>query len=193
MGTRRLPFVTMALAMALCLGFGLRGASTSQAQSVPNTFAATQTTMSYRIELDIAPATMMEPSDQAMGQSTDMSMASAGTGDEMMPAANLALAVHVYDVATGAPVMTMTPEILATDQMTGMTTDLSNLMSMGAAQSAQSDMSASQTNMGVGQGDMGNGNDVYLADGTYTITVMVGSDTATFQDVAVSTMVMGPS
>ena len=172
---RRLGPLT-ALGLVLALALELHALS-ARAQ-MPATVSQTQTTASYKIELDIGPAAMMLTPDQAAGAASGevmvampgMPMPVMNTTDQGQPV-NHHLEVHISNLATGAMVTTPPPTVTITDSM-GMSRVLSNLMLMYDVQ-----MGPSDTHFGA---------NVYLPDGTYTVEVMEGAETATFAAVMVS-------
>jgi hypothetical protein len=183
------------------------------AQTMPMTQAGptlrVDSTPNFTVLLDIGPAeTMLMPS-QAMGATSGevmvtggpMSMPAASTSsssgnssmstpsasmsmgntsgsmdmsstmfDQGMPA-NHHLEVHIED-RSGMVVNSVTPDIRVTDKMSGVRRDLNDVMGMYGVQ--------------MGPSDFHYGQNVWLPDGTYTVTVMIGSDTAEFRDVTVS-------
>ncbi len=115
-------------------------------------------------------STSMGPSSSMSGMSM-MSMQMATT-DDGQPV-NHHLEVHVFDSATGAVIANPVPSIAITDNTTGATRTLSDVMAM--------------YNIQAGTSDLHFGNNVFLQDGdTYTIQVIVGSDTVSFANVAPS-------
>jgi hypothetical protein len=176
------------------------------------TTTATQTSASYKMELDIGPAAMMLTPDQAatatsgevmvdtsgmsaamnmpgmsmgsggqsmpgMGATTSgaampMSMMQMATTDNGMPV-NHHIEVHIYDRNTGAAIASPVPTIMITDNSTGATRTLTDVMGMYDIQTGTSDLHF--------------GNNVYLQDGDpYTITVTEGPETVTFANVVPS-------
>jgi 5-hydroxyisourate hydrolase-like protein (transthyretin family) len=97
-----------------------------------------------------------------------MTMATTDNGQPV----NHHLEVHVTSKSTGSPAANIQPQISITDDATGQTRALASVMSMYDIQ--------------VGQSDLHYGNNVYLPDGGYTVTVVVGSDMAQFSQVMVS-------
>jgi hypothetical protein len=95
----------------------------------------------------------------------------SGTMDQGM-AANHHVEVHIALADSGAVVMDVTPTIRITDKSTGVARDLTAVMGMyGSA---------------MGFADFHYGQNVFLPDGAYAVTVNIGSDdTAQFRDVAV--------
>ncbi len=143
----------------------------------------TQQTASYKLVLTIGPAETMLMLDQAAGATSGevmvpmqgMGMPEMSMTDQGRPV-NHHLEVHVYDRASGALVSDMVPTITVAP-MGGASRTLDNVMAMyGVAE---------------GPSDLHFGRNVYLSAGSYTISVTVGNETATFQDVAIGEM--GPS
>jgi hypothetical protein len=101
-----------------------------------------------------------------------MSMMQMATTDDGQPV-NHHLEVHVYDIMTGAVIANPVPSITITDNTTGATRTLADVMGMYDVQTGTSDLHF--------------GNNVYLKDGdTYTIQVMEGSDMVTFANIVPS-------
>jgi hypothetical protein len=157
------------VALALCL---FAGSAFAQG-------GLTQTTDHYKTELDIGPlATMLMPnqvagakSGEAMVQMPGMAMPEMAMTDQGHPV-NHHLEFHIYDKASGAVIKDVVPTITITDQASGASRQLAVVVAM--------------YDVAVGDSDFHWGNNVYLADGMYTITAKVGSDTVTFKDVSVS-------
>jgi len=138
----------------------------------------TQSTALYRITLDIGPVPAMPRPEQAARAPEEgvpfamlgMSMPLLAMADPGRPA-NRHVEVAVYDKATGAPQKSPVPKITITDRKTGRSKALQ-------AVTAMHDVTE-------GQGDPRFGDNVYLADGMYRITVSVGGERAVFKKVAV--------
>ena len=138
----------------------------------------TQSTAHYRITLDIGPVPTMLRPDQA-SSATEGEVPLAMPGMPMPPMAmtdqgrpvNRHLEVTVYDKATGTRLGSPRPRITITDRKTGKATVLQAVTAMYDVQE--------------GQGDLHFGENVHLANGTYTVTVAVGGDRAVFKKVAV--------
>jgi hypothetical protein len=127
------------------------------------------------------------PSGMAMGGQTSMSGMPAMSGEVMMSmpgspmpqmnstdqgqSVNHHLEVHLKDASSGAVLTNPVPSISITDA-SGNARPLSNIVQM--------------YDPSVGQSDVHFGNNVYLPDGTYTVTVTIGPDTATFLNITVS-------
>jgi hypothetical protein len=139
-------------------------------------------TSAYDVTLTIGPAqampSMSMPSDSTnMGTGHDMS-----TGKDQMNmqphqadqgmAVNHWLDVHITQADSGAVVSDVTPTIRIVDKSSGDRRDLPDVMGMSGGMSAS---------------DFHYGQNVFLPDGTYQISVLLGpSDTAQFRDVVVA-------
>jgi len=99
----------------------------------------------------------------AGGQATTTSMGDAN--------ANHHVEAHIWD-GSGAVVSNIEPTITIMNQATGATWTMDQMMGMYDIQ--------------VGTSDLHFGNNIHLDDGTYTFTVVIGSETATFANVVVS-------
>lgn len=147
---------------------------------------STQITASYTVALSIGPvATMLTP-DQAAGAHAGevivpmpgMAMPSMDTmmlDNGMM--ANRHLEVHFTSTASGQPVTDMVPAVSITSEPGGSTRTLDNVMAM--------------YDVATGMSDLHFGQNVYLPDGTYTITVTLNGETATFAHLTVGGMSTG--
>ena len=157
-------------------------------------------TPTYTIELTIgAPEQMLSPVDAMMAKSGEVmvnggsmappssmssgtSMAgppSTGTAMMMMTpsmdqgmAVNHHLEIHITRNDTGAAVNDVTPIIRITDKATGESRDLPQVMAMVGVQ--------------MGSSDFHYGQNVWLPDSTYTVTVMIGPDQAIYRDLLVT-------
>jgi hypothetical protein len=150
------------------------------AQTAPSMMV--QRTSNYTLVLSIGPVeTMVSPMDAMHGMTGEVAVTGgpmnhdAGMMSDNMDqgmAANHHLEVQITQAATGNVVMDVTPTIRITDKLSGTSRDLPQVMGMyGAA---------------MGPSDFHYGQNVYLPDGTYMVTVLVGpSDTAQFRDVVV--------
>jgi hypothetical protein len=81
------------------------------------------------------------------------------------------LEIHITRNDDNSGVQDVTPVIRVTDKATGESRDLPQVMGMYSAQ--------------MGPADFHYGQNVWLPDGTYTVTTLIGADTATFHDVSV--------
>lgn len=168
-------------------GMAMPVASPTPAASAPASSAGppsvTQTTASYRVELDVeSPQTMIMP-DQAAnatsgevmvmmpGMSMDTMMAMMSMTDQGQPV-NHHVEAHIYDKATGVVISDVMPTISIMNQATNSSRDLQSLMAM--------------YDVTVGTSDLHFGDNVYLPNGIYTITVTIGQENAVFKDVQVT-------
>lgn len=207
MGLQGRHGVIVVLALALTAAVSFRAGGTVRAQSMGGEVTVTQMTASYQVELDIeAPQTMLAP-DQAMGatsgevmvdpstmsgmsgrsmnggsmnmggegQAVGTGTMAMGVGGQMTMSANGSdnhhLEVHIHDAMTGAVVSNVVPSIMITNQATG--------------QSQMLDPVMATYGISEGPSDLHFGNNLHLDDGTYTISVALGSETAVFNNVTV--------
>ncbi len=133
----------------------------------------TQLTVTYRLVLDIGPAANMTmppaTSGEVMVPMPGMPMPAMNTTDQGQPV-NHHVELHIFNRVTGAVVTDTMPMI--SSQATGLSRSLDNVMAMYDA--------------AIGPADTHFGNNAYLPDGTYIFTATVGTEMATFADVAVS-------
>ena len=115
----------------------------------------TSQTASYRIKIRTGPKVTM-----AMSIMTAV--------DQGKPV-NRHLEVHVFNRSSGAEVKDPAPAVRVTDQATGASRRLTNLAACRVAKHRETEPHF--------------GDNVYLPDGRYTITVDVGKETAVFKDV----------
>jgi hypothetical protein len=144
----------------------------------------TERTSAFDVALTVGPAqaTSMQPSQSTdMGMSHDMSMGQNDMTMQPQPAdqgmaVNHWLDVHVTQAGTGSVVNDLTPTIRIVDKSTGEARDLPAVMGMAGGMNAS---------------DFHYGQNVFLPDGTYQITVLLGpADTAQFRDVVVASSPM---
>jgi hypothetical protein len=109
-------------------------------------------------------------SSMAAPSSTEMPMMMS-TGMDQGMAVNHHLEVHLTRNDTGAVVNDVTPTIRITDKATGESRDLQSVMAMYGMQ--------------MGPSDFHYGQNVWLPDGTYSVTVMIGPEESVFRDLAV--------
>lgn len=107
----------------------------------------------------------------SMGGVPQTNMMAMATTDDGQPV-NHHLEAHIYNRASGAVVTDMVPTITITNESTGETRSLDDVMAMYDIQ--------------VGMNDLHFGNNVYLPDGMYTIQAMVGQEMIQFAHLAVS-------
>lgn len=137
----------------------------------------TQTTALYKVVLSAGPVEAMLTPNQAKGATagevmvpmSGMSMPSMSMTDQGHPV-NHHLEVHVYNRTTGQVLTNLTPTISITNS-SGATRQLSSVGAMYGVTAGQSDYHY--------------GNNVYLANGTYIVTVQIGDNKATFSNVVV--------
>ena len=199
MANRNRFVIGTALMLGAIAGLGLGGGLVARAQVQSAGMMATQTTATYRVDLAIEPAMMMLTPDQAMGASMgevmmstpsmasdSMSSPSASPSSADMPnagtmmmmtsdsgqAVNHHLEVHLANKATGMVASDAVPQITITNEATGASRSVSAIVQMYDVQ--------------MGQADLHFGNNVYLPDGSYSVTVMIGGETAQFSHVMVS-------
>lgn len=86
--------------------------------------------------------------------------------------------IHIFDLKTGAVVKDKVPTMLITNEATGATRTLAsgNIMAMYG--------------LDIGTSDFHFGNNMYLPDGTYMISVTLGGQTAVFHHVAIKAAAM---
>jgi len=112
-------------------------------------------TVNYTLTLGIGAAEEMAPQI-----STDQGMV-----------VNHHLELRVMHADSDMMVTDVTPVIRITDKLSGVSRDLPQVMGM--------------LDPGMGMTDFHYGQNLFLPDGTYQVTVMIGSDTAQFRDVMV--------
>ena len=138
---------------------------------VPGVEQTITETESYRVELWTGPVlTMMTPFPI-------MSMM-----DQQHPI-NRHLEVHIFDKGSGAKVTDAIPTVRITDQATGASRDLANSHETGASQGV-SFVTACQISKHR-EVEPHFGDNLYLPAGTYTITVVVGEETAVSENIVV--------
>jgi len=115
----------------------------------------TAQTASYRIKI-------------RMGPKVTMAMASMTVTDQGHPV-NRHLEVHNFNRSTGAEVQTLVPVVRVTNQATGASRQLTNMTACRVSRHLETEPHF--------------GDNVYLPDGTYTITVVVGAETAVFRNL----------
>ncbi len=138
--------------------------------------ARTQVTEHYRIALEVGPLPTMLMPDQASGaREGEVMVGMPGIPMRPMDAMNEGqpvnrhLEVHVHDKATGTVLSTPIPMVVLTDQATGKSRYASTLAVM--------------YDVKAGPEDLHFGQNLYLPAGTYTVTVTVGGERATFADI----------
>jgi hypothetical protein len=86
-------------------------------------------------------------------------------------AVNHHLEIHIHDIGRGSVVREMVARVSITDQATGTSRDLSGVMACMTLQHREIEPHF--------------GDNLYLPDGTYTLTVAVSDETAVFEPVVV--------
>jgi hypothetical protein len=144
-------------------------------------------TPTFDVALTIGPAQVASPTAMQSSQSTDMGMSHdmPMSGDEMSMqpqhadqgmAVNHWLDVRVTRAGSDTAVSDVMPSIRVVDKSTGEARELPSVMGMAG---------------GMDAGDFHYGQNVFLPDGTYQISVLLGpSDTAQFRDVVVASSPM---
>jgi LPXTG-motif cell wall-anchored protein len=163
----------LSLTLAIALSFAL---ATHALAVVP---VLSQTTATYRMTLIVGPlATMLTPdqaktakSGEAMVAMMGMTVPATSMTDQGQPV-NHHLELHVYNKTSGAVVSDQMPTITIADSA-GKSRTLSSMALM--------------YDVAIGQSDLHFGNNVYLPDGTYTITAQIGTGKAVFGGVVVAT------
>ncbi len=154
------------------------------AQMAPTTLV--QRTPNYTLVLDIgAVESIVSPMDAMHGMAGEVAVSGQNVGmmsdtmDQGM-AANHLVEVRITQGDSSMVVSDVTPTIRVTDKATGESRDLPHVMGMYGST--------------MGPADFHYGQNVWLPEGTYLVTVLVGpDDTALFRDVLVeaSPMMMG--
>lgn len=167
--TRQALFLTFLLALTSILLAGNAFGDGGEAR--------TQVTDHYRIALEIGPLTTMLMPDQASGATEgELMVGMPGIPMRTMDAMNKGqpvnrhLEVHVHDKASGTVLSTPMPMIVLTDQTTG--------------KSRYSATLALMYDIKTGPEDLHFGQNLYLPGGTYTVTVTLGGERATFKDLS---------
>ena len=102
------------------------------------------------------------------GPKVTMTMASMTVTDQGNPV-NRHLEAHIFNRSTGAEVQTIVPVVRVTNQATGASRQLANMTACRVSRHLETEPHF--------------GDNVYLPDGTYTITVAVGAETAVFRNL----------
>ncbi len=130
----------------------------------------TQTT-SYRIELGIGPLITMMTSFPIMSMM-----------DQGQPV-NHHFEVHIFDKSSGAKVKDVIPTVTITDLATGSSRGLATDQATGTSQRVAFVTACLISKHRVVEPHFGD--NLYLPDGTYTITVNVGNETKIVENIAV--------
>ena len=168
-------FVMILLAMLAACGDGAEPAATPTVAPPPASMAPTQgaeqtaKTASYRIQVLTGPLVM----EAAMMRMSGI----MSTTDQGQPV-NRHLEVHIFDISTGAVRKDVVPTVRITDQATGTTRQLADVHAAGAAQGGAYVMACIISEHR--PEDRHFGDNVYLPDGSHTVTVEVDGETAAF-------------
>lgn len=162
----------------LGLGALLVSLAAGPAYAAPGETEQTQTTAHYTITLTFGGTASMLTPEQAAGAKEGevmvdmpgMAMPAMSMTDQGQPI-NHHLEIAVVDKASGAVITDQLPVITLKNDTTGATRTLDPVMAMYDVQ--------------VGKADTHFGNNLYLPDGTYTITAVVHGETATFAPLTV--------
>ena len=128
--------------------------------SMPSEFEErTAQTTSYRIQIRTGPKVTMPMSPM--------------TAVDQGKPVNRHLEVHIFNRSTGAEVKDLVPTVSVNDQATRASHFLTNLMACRISKHRGTEPHF--------------GDNVYLPDGTYTVTVVVAKETAVFKDVVLKT------
>lgn len=121
----------------------------------------TAETASYRIKLRSGPMVTMP---------TSMTMSAMATADQGQPV-NRHLEVHIYDKGTGRELKEVVPTVTMTDQATGAPRRLPDVLACMISNHREIEPHF--------------GDNLYLADGKYTVAVAVGDQIASFEPLVV--------
>lgn len=118
-----------------------------------------------------------EDGQVTMGQMTDMTFT-----DQGQPV-NHHLEVHIFDKGSGARVTDVIPTVRITDESAGTSRELANnVHASGEIPYVLACMTAKHR-----AAERHFGDNLYLSDGEYTVTVGVGNETAVMENIAVKT------
>ena len=172
MTMKSLSFKLLLLSCLLALGSGIACRGSATPAQLPEESA-------YRIEVEISPArTTLMPNE---GITTMAQMALMATTDQGRPV-NRHMKVHIYDRDSGATVDDLVPTITIIDQATGMTRELATDQALAASEGIPFALACllAQHHVVPHFGD-----NLHLPDGTYTISVIVGGETAVAENIVV--------
>ena len=140
---------------------------TPQRTPVPGVEQAATETSSYRVELWTGPALAMM-----------MSLPIMSTVDQGQ-SVNRHLEVHIFDKSNGAKVTDVIPVVSITYQATGASRELADVQETGASQGVSFVMACMISLHRQVQPHFGD--NIYLTDGEYTVTVSIGNETAVIE------------
>lgn len=152
--TRRVSFTAIALGAVAFLAVPPQSV---QAQMGPPSTFEERTTQTGSFSIKIR-----------MGSKVTMPMSSMTVTDQGNPV-NRHLEVYIFSKSSGAEVKDMVPTVKVTNQATGASRQLANMTACRIAKHRETEPHF--------------GDNIYLPDGTYTITVVVGKETAVFKDL----------
>ena len=142
--------------------------TTPQRTPVPGVEQTATLTASYRVELWTGPAlTMMM-----------MSFPIMSTVDQGQPV-NRHLEVHIFDRNSGADVPGVNPAVRITDKATGASRELAGTQETGASQGVSFVTACLISKHREVQPHFGD--NIFLPDGKYTVSVVVGNETAVIE------------
>jgi hypothetical protein len=177
MGTRGNKLVVALSALALMATLGLGNSIAARADSTGDVISQTQTTTSYKVQLDIGPVETMMMPDQAKDAKTgDVLSASPEVTfdtiiDSRLPVDH-SFELHIWNKATGDPIGGSTKiEVMVKDWANGQTYIPDDLARM--------------YDVDQGTKDMHYGKNIYLPSGHYSINLMVGQERVSFEDIQV--------
>jgi hypothetical protein len=175
MATAYRRLATLALIFVVGAGLGVLGAQTTRAADT-SLVSETQTTQSYKIQLNVGPVEHMMTPDQAKNATTGDVQSQTETDalsmqEAILPASH-SIGIYLHSMQTGSAMTNPAPTVTLHRQGSGHSYTLNDLSLI---------YDASQ-----GQGDMHWGQNLYLPAGTYDFTVWVGRDRTVFTGVTVS-------
>ena len=146
---------------------------TQQRTSVPGVTQTTIETPSYGVEIWTGPALTMMMSFPIMS--------ALDQGQRV----NRHLEVHIFDVDSGVKMTGVMPVVTITDQATGASRELAEGQEAGASRGTSFVTACLISKHREVQPHFGD--NLYLPDGSYTITVGIGNETAVFEGIDVET------
>ena len=139
--------------------------ATPQRTPVPGVEQTATLTASYKVELWTGPALMMMM----------MSFPIMSAMDQGQPVSRH-LEVHIFDRTSGAEVTDVIPAVRITDQATGTSRELADTQETGASQGVSFVTACLISKHREVQAHFGD--NIFLPDGNYTVSVVVGNETA---------------
>ena len=139
----------------------------------------TQSTATFDVSLVIGPSELLVTPDQASSaMNAEVVSPLPGMPVPQLPTTDQGqtpdhhLEVHLVNKASGKIVTDVTPAIALADVRTGLGRTLSPVLAMYRTS--------------VGPSDWHFGGNIYLPDGTYTVTIQIAGETATFNDLVLT-------